>query len=67
MKKILGSLLIVAIFSCNGSVNKIKGEKDSTTVTDQNALSNDVPMRTTDTNTNIMKDTLGIKKDTTKR
>ena len=56
MKKLLAVSCIVFAFACNSGTSDTT-ETDSTTVIDPNAVTNDVPMRTVDTNQNVMRDT----------
>ena len=57
MKKILSISLIALAFACN-SGNSTTDKTDSTIILDPDAgIKNDVPMRTTDTTTNMMSDT----------
>ena len=61
MKKILSIFLIVFAVACN-SGSTTTDSKDTTTIMDPDAgIKNDVPMRTTDTSTNLMADTSKMK------
>lgn len=57
MKKIFSICLIAMAFACNSGTSTTEST-DSTTMTDPDAgIKSDVPMRTTDTTTNLMNDT----------
>ena len=56
-------MLVVFCISCKSKSDKYNNASDTTKVeiNDPNAVMNDVPMRTTDTSMNLMKDTMGVK------
>lgn len=58
MKKLLSICLISMAFACNSGTSTTN-ESDTSSMTVPDAgIKNDIPMRTTDTTTNLMKDTL---------
>lgn len=58
MKKLLCICLFPLAIACNSGTDHNEDHTDSTSIIDPNAVTNDIPMRTTDTATNIMKDTV---------
>ncbi len=59
MKKILLSILVLSAFSCNsGPANDETLNSDSVDIIEPNVINNDIPMRTVDTATNLMMDSM---------
>ncbi len=57
MKKLLCICLLPLAIACNSGTEHNEEDTDSASIIYPGAVKNDIPMRTTDTTTNIMKDT----------